>query len=216
MNNSGILRPFGAAFGLLSAALLFASGIVNDITVPAVSSSSTIAAALLREQTRILVGTYLLMLGAFFLVLFTAYLRHYLVLKANEDNWLISVAFGGGLIAASMLLLSAHFGQAFTILSSYGSETQVAKALYLLDWNWYLLVEAPPIAAMVASIGVIGATRKVLPRWLSWSGILLAFLLLVPFITGGGIMLSYLWLGALALVILFDMHTARSHGVTAV
>lgn len=216
MNKSGILRPFGATFGLLSAALLFVSGIVNDITVPAVSSSSTIAAALLREQTRILVGTYLLMLGAFFLVLFTAYLRHYLVLKANEDNWLISVAFGGGLIASAMFLLSAHFGQAFTILSSYGSETQVAKALYLLDWNWYLLVEAPPIAALVASIGVIGVTRKVLPRWLSWSGILLALMLLVPFVTGGGIMLSYLWLGALALVILFDMRTAKSHGVTAV
>jgi len=81
-----MLRPFGAAFGLLSAALLFASGIVNEITVPAVSSSSMIAAALLREQTRVLVGTSLLMLGAFFLVLFTAYLRHSLVLEANEDN----------------------------------------------------------------------------------------------------------------------------------
>jgi hypothetical protein len=102
-------------------------------------------------------------------------------------------------VAAAMLLLSAHFGQALTILPRYGSETQVAKALYLLDWNWYLLVETIPIAVFIGDYSALGFLGKHWPWWINGPGLASAVLLLIPFVTGGGIMLGYVWTAALAI-----------------
>lgn len=202
------LEQFGALTGLLASTLLFIGSIVNDVEVSATSSSSTIARVLTQSQTTILVGTYMTMLGVFFFLWFLAYVRYFLLESLENEHWLISAGFGGGLVAAAMLLVAAHFSQAFTILSSYGSETQVAKALYLLDWNWYLLVEAPALAAMIGAISAVGFTHNVLPRWLSWWGALLTVVLLAPFVTGSGIMLAYLWLAALSILLLFEKRQA--------
>lgn len=137
---------------------MFAAGIINDIEVAATSSSSTIAAAVIDSQQSVLVGTYLLMLGVFFFIIFIAYLRGQTSLQSEGVDWLSRTAFTGGVVACAMLLLSAHFGQSLTILPGYGTETQVAKALYLLDWNWYLLVEAIPIAVFIGANSVFGLT----------------------------------------------------------
>lgn len=197
-----------ALTGLLSATLLFIGSIVNDIEVAATSESSVIAGVLTQNQTTILVGTYITLLGVFFFLWFLAYVRHFLYEILEKDHWLISTAFGGGLVAAALLLVAAHFSQAFTILSNYGSETQVAKALYLLDWNWYLLVEAPPLATMIGAISIVSFKQKALPIWLNWWGLVLTIVLLMPIITGSGIILAYLWLAALSIVLVFKKRQA--------
>ena len=130
----------GAFSGVLASLLLIVGGGLTDINpiVDVTASSANIANVFIENQTELLTGTYLRLLGVFALMWFLAYLREVLLENASDKSWVISVAFGGGLIACAMLLLSAHFMQSFTILDNYGSETQVAKALYLLDWNWYL------------------------------------------------------------------------------
>lgn len=194
-----IMGLFGAASGLFAALLMFTAGIVNNIEVAATSSSSTIAAVLVESQQSILIGTYMLMLGVLFLLLFLAFVRSQATAAGQGLDWLSRAAFGAGLVGAAMLLLSAHFGQALMILSSYGGETQVAKSLYLLDWNWYLLVEAIPMAVFVGASSAYGLVSEQWPKWITWSGILVSLLLVLPYVTGGGIMLSYIWIGALSI-----------------
>ena len=117
---------------------------------------------------------HLLLLGVFFLFWFVGYLHRYLSEASGEqDRWVASVALGGGLIAGATLLLVAHFAQASTILKDYGGETETAKALFVLDWNSYLLVEAPALAALVGATTLIGFRSKLFPWWLNSSGALL-------------------------------------------
>ena len=194
----------GAFSGVLASLLLIVGGGLTDINpiVDVTASSANIANVFIENQTELLTGTYLRLLGVFALMWFLAYLREVLLENASDKSWVISVAFGGGLIACAMLLLSAHFMQSFTILDNYGSETQVAKALYLLDWNWYLLVEAPALAALVGATTAISFSNKIFPRWMNWWGVLLTIILLSPGIPGSGVVVTYLWLAVLSVLLL--------------
>lgn len=194
----------GAFSGVLASILLIVGGGLTDINpiVDVTASSANIANVFMEKQTEILAGTYLSLLGIFALMWFLAYLREVLLKNAGDKSWVVSVAFGGGLIACAMLLLSAHFMQSFAILDNYGGETQAAKALYLLDWNWYLLVEAPALAALVGATTVISFSNKIFPRWMNWWGILLTIILLSPGIPGSGVVLTYLWVAVLSVLLL--------------
>ena len=122
-------RRLGALSGVVASVLLVAGSGISDINplVSVSSSSSIIASVFVDQRTKILVGTYLNLLGVFFLIWFLSYLREFLLEATDERNWLASVAFGGGLVACAMLLLATHFSQAFTVLPSYGTETQVSQ-----------------------------------------------------------------------------------------
>lgn len=211
MTIKAFLERAGAFSGVLASVLLIIGGGLTDINpiVDVTASSANIANVFIENQTELLAGTYLSLLGVFALIWFLAYLREFLLENAADKRWIVSVAFGGGLIACAMLLLSAHFMQSFTILDNYGGETQVAKALYLLDWNWYLLVEAPALAALVGATTAIGFPKKILPRWMNWWGVLLTIILLSPGIPGSGVVLTYLWIAALSVLLLL-----RTRGVT--
>ena len=194
------LNQLGASAGVLSALFLIASDIVREVgDLDPYSNSVSIARMFIDNRFQVLVGTYLLLLGVFFLFWFVGYLHRYLSEASGEqDRWVASVALGGGLIAGATLLLMAHFAQASTILKDYGGETETAKALFVLDWNDYLLVEAPALAALVGATTLIGFRSKVFPWWMNWSGALLAAVLIGPFLPGSGVILSFLWLGVLS------------------
>ena len=209
MKRERALRIFGAGTGLFAAVLMFSSVIFRDIQVPAVAHSSTIAAAIVEGQRSTFVGTYLLMLGVFFFIFFIGYLRGQSFRHRDGVGWLANTAFAGGLVASAMLLLAAHFDQSLTILSGYGNETQVAKTLYLLKWNWYLLVEAIPLAVFVGANSVHAQIRNEWAWWINWPGLALSLLLLLPYVTGSGVMLSYLWIGVLSIHRLMRERKAR-------
>ena len=207
MNISVSWQQVGALSGVIASVLIVTGMIVGDLNalVPVVSPSSTIATTFVAHRTKILISTYLSLLGVFFLMGFLAYLRAFLLDTTGEQNWLASVAFGGGLVACAMLLLAAHFNQAFTVLSDYGAETQIAKTLYVLDWNDYLLVEAPALAALVGATTATGFTYRVFPRWLNWWGALLTLVLLGPVLPGSGVMVTFLWVAALSVLLLLKV-----------
>jgi hypothetical protein len=140
-----------------------------------------------------------ILLGVFFLISFLGYLRTYLLEATDEKPWLVSVSYGGGLVACAMLLLAAHFSQAFTVLDNYGGDTQVAKALYVLEWNWYLLVEATV---------AIGFAYKIFPWWLNGWGALLALVLLSPVLPGLGVLVTFLWVAVLSVLLLLRTRRA--------
>ena len=192
----------GALSGVIASALLMAGHIITDLNplVPVVSSSTAIARVFTQNRTKVLTGAYLTLLGVFFLIAFLSYLRSYLRAATEGENWLITAGYGGGLIASAMILLATHFKLAFTVLPSYGAETQVAKALYVLEWNGRLLVEAPGLAALVGAIAVISFMDNLFPWWFNGWGALLTLVLLGPFLPGSGVMVTFLWLAVLGVI----------------
>ena len=204
MNTRMFWRRLGALSGIAASVLIFAGSIVSDIN-PLISvdaASASIARAFVENRTNILVGTYLTLFGIFFFLWFLAYLRAYLLEVTDDKNWLASVAFGGGLVVCAMLLLQAHFKQAFTVVASYGVETQVAKALYILEWNSNLLVEAPALAGLVGATTAIGFAYKTFPWWLNLWGALLTLVLLGPFLPGSGVMVAFMWVAVVSILLL--------------
>ncbi len=204
MNINLVGQQLGAGSGIVASFLIVAGQIMSDMNddVSVSTSSKVIAETFIKNQSDILVGTYLTLLGIFFLIFFLGYLRTYLLTTTDEKNWLVSVSFGGGLVTCAMLLLAAHFSQAFTVLDYYGGETQVAKALYVLEWNWYLLVEAPALAAFVGATTAVGFSNKLFPWWLNGWGVLLTLILLSPMLPGSGVMVTFLWVIVLSLLLL--------------
>ena len=204
MSTSILWRRLGASSGIAASVLISTGSIVSDINplISVAAASASIARAFVDNRTSILVGTYLTLLGIFFFLWFLAYLRAFLLEVTDEKNWLASVAFGGGLVVCAMLLLEAHFKQAFTVVSSFGAETQVAKALYILEWNSNLLVEAPALAGLVGATSVIAFAYKIFPWWLNLWGALVTLVLLGPFLPGSGVMVAFMWVAVVSIILL--------------
>lgn len=190
-------RRVGAASGVIAVVLNMAGALLGDpyrsgLSPDPTDASASIAQALtaIREEARL--GAMLSLVGAFFLIWFVAYLRRHLAAFEGADGWMASAAFGGGLVAAALLLVSVSITLAATEITSYGSDTMVAKVFLTHGWN-YFYVLSPPVMALVAASAIVGLRFRALPRWLSILGLLLV---LVPFVTGAGLgaMLGLFWI----------------------
>ena len=115
---SVLWHRLGAMSGILASILIITGTIIGDMIslVSVAASFTSIARTFVENRTFILVGTYLMLIGAFFLICFLAYLRAFLLEATDEKNWLVSVAFGGGLVTCAIPLLAGHFSQGFTVL----------------------------------------------------------------------------------------------------
>ena len=153
-------------------------------------SSAAIAADLENDQDLRDASGYAGLFGWLSFFWFLAYFRSRLQKAEGEGGWLTSVAFGGGLVAAAVLLIAASLNFATTAISDYGPDTQVAKTLLTLSWN-YIWVIAPPLIAMTAAASIIIVRFGALPRWIGWIGILPTVTLLAPWV---GVFFFLLWI----------------------
>jgi hypothetical protein len=153
--------------------------------------AADIARKLADNRSEVEIGVYAGLLGTFFLFWFLAYLYRHLRQAEGEGGWLAWATYGGGLVAGAMLLGYISIHLAGTVLSDYGSDAQVAKTLAVLQYN-YIIVLAPPLAALVGGTTVIAFRFGALPQWLGWVGVPLTVLLLVPMVALG-VYLSPLW-----------------------
>lgn len=200
----------GALSGVACAVLFVLGAIIgetNSLASP-YDSSSLIASVAADHSTAIVIGSYLTLLSMFFFIWFLAYLRNLLAAGDGQGNWVAWVGFGGGLVGAAMLLLDTSYRQALTIVTNYGGESEAAKALSILDWNDYILVEAPALAALVGATTIIGFQRRPFPRWLAWLGVPITLFLLSPFLPGSGVMATFLWIALLSLALLWRTRKA--------
>ncbi|HYI16709.1 MAG TPA: hypothetical protein VEX37_15025 [Thermomicrobiales bacterium] len=133
------------------------------------------------------------------LVVFISYLRH--VLQRNEPSrtFLPSAAWAGGLLFAATLLALLSIQIASGVIASYGNDTQVAKTLYLLSWD-FAAVFGPPLAVLIGATSLAGLLHGGLPRWLGWAGLPLVVVLLSPAMFYG-FLLALLWLIALSIAL---------------
>ncbi|HVF12449.1 MAG TPA: hypothetical protein VNA87_05115 [Actinomycetota bacterium] len=155
-------------------------------------SADAIATALVKIQDDVRLGVLLGSIGAFLLICFLGYLRSYLQSFEGPNGWLSSVAFGGGLVAVGLILVSHSVVLAATETAAYGQDPVLAKVFLTHGWNYFYVV-SPPLMAVVAASSFVGLRFGALPRWLSIVGLLM---LVVPFFAGAGLgaMVGLLWI----------------------
>ena len=161
------------------------------------SPSAAIAQAFVDQADQIDRAGYFLLFGLLAFFWFLSYLRSRLQDAEGEDGWLASVAYGGGLVSIAVWLGILVINLATTSISA-GTDTQVAKMLFVLQWN-YAWVFAPPLIDYTLAASVIAIRFRALPRWVGWVGVLVAITLLMPWI---GIIVMMAWVLITSIVLL--------------
>ncbi len=196
-----LLERIGALSGVAFCSLFVAGFVMGGNQDPPSpdDSSGAIATYLADNATGKGLFISLSLISVACLVVFVSYLRQVLQRAEPSRTFLPAAASAGGLLYAAMLLAALLVEIASGVVASYGEDTQVAKALYVLGWD-YITVFGPPLAVLVGATSVAGLLHGGLPRWLGWAGLPLAVVLLSPAMFFG-FLLSLLWLIVLSIVL---------------
>ena len=191
----------GIVFVVLLVLSVGISGSVRDDIDDSITSTSSAEAANVladrRDQVRI--GSTIGLFGLLFFFGFLAYFRSRLQQAEGEGGWLTSMAYGGGLVSAAVMLVFISLDLATTAVSDYGPDTQVAKTLIALQWR-YLWVLAPPMIAFTLGASLVIVRYAALPRWIGWIGFPVAVTLFIPWI-GFPVAVAWVLVVSIALLI---------------
>lgn len=189
---------FGVGYALLGFvgwSLLPVGGV--EPTDPA----AEIARELVDQRGRISAGILLTLFSLFFFMVFLSWLWRWLRDAEGEGGWVANVALVGGVLLVAMLLAITLLSIAASVLDDYGADPVIAKTLLVLQWQ-SVAVAFVPSAAFVGGTAFVGHTTGVLPRWLNYSGFAIALGLLIPPLAFFPYLLSSLWTGMLAILLL--------------
>ena len=176
----------GAASGLVAViVMVIGAGTTGSLDgdVEPSDSAATIAQELADHSD---IGPVITLIGLLLLLWFIAYLRRHLAMTA--DSWLTDVFFGGGLIYVAMIAGSIALELAISAVPDSGSDAQIAKTLFILQWD-YAWLFGPPVIAVAGAAAAMSIRFGALPKWLGWLAVLVAFTGLMP------------WIGVLALLV---------------
>jgi hypothetical protein len=131
------------------------------------------------HETREIIASIVLALGAVSLLFFSATLRQRLEALEPGRGILPTVAFGAGVVASGGFLAAAslHFA-----LADFAGDIQgsAAQALNAIDSDFFLPF-AVGIAALVLATSLwLVRTKLLLPTWLGWVGIVLFVVSFTP------------------------------------
>jgi hypothetical protein len=79
----------------------------------------------------------------------------------------------GGLLTAATIIISSSIGWAMTH-PAISSDASIIVALYYLSFGLGGVGYSVPLGLLIAGLAVSAGFSKLLPRWLVWSGVLLA------------------------------------------
>lgn len=131
------------------------------------------------RPANLLIGGFLIVLGACLFVPFFATLAGTLRRSAGEGDVLSAVVFGGGLVTVTVSLAAVAPVVAAAVLANDGQlSPELAKALSLMNSGLFVVMWATS-AIYVAATAVLVLRTRALPRFIGWSGALLAPALLV-------------------------------------
>lgn len=143
------------------------------------------------------------MVSVFFLLWFLGSLRARLAHAEGTEGRRSVTAFGGGLVAAVMLLGAFAAKFAVGIRVDENGAIEGAAATTLLDVSDVLYGAAAPIgfAVLVGSVSAVVFATHVLPRWFAWASAVMAVGLLVPAVPWLVMMLVPVWMLAASLML---------------
>lgn len=195
-----LLERIGALSGVAFIGLFVAASTMGGSESPSPDDSSGAIAVYMADNAPgwdLSIGLSLIAVAC--LVVFVSYLRQALQRAEPARTFLPAAAWAGGLLFAAMLLALLSIQIASGVIASYGDDTQVAKTLYLLSWD-FAAVFGPPLAVLIGATSVAGLLHGGLPRWLGWAGLPLVVLLLSPAMWYG-FLLALLWFIALSVAL---------------
>jgi hypothetical protein len=138
------------------------------------------------DRDTVILGSFLLMLAAAAFIWFVGFLRVALRHAEKGDGRLSAIAYGGGLLAAAMMLIvpaSNLFGALYADLLSPAT----AQMFYLFG-DVFLYPAGMAAAVLIGATGLLALRTKVLPRWLGWASLVLALWLVIPPIGAGAVL----------------------------
>jgi hypothetical protein len=205
-------ETFGALAGVLTVALGIGSSLAEGCLACQVAINDppeAFAQIYGAQWFGLRLSVYLGLLSTFFFVVFASYLGDHLRKAAGGVDWLASVAYGGGILAAGVDLLWVSFILAGATVGEYGASPEVARTLFILTYNLDFLYAAP-LAAMVGATSAVILRTGLWPRWLGWVGLLItAFALAL--ITGGVTTIpAFLWLLLVSILMLSKQLRAQA------
>jgi hypothetical protein len=130
-----------------------------------------------------------------------AWLHRWLRDVEGRGGWLATLALIGGVLMVAAMSLVVLLAVAGTVLEDYGPDPVIARTLLVLQWQ-AVAISFIPTAAFVGAVSLIGQGAGVLPKWLTYSGVAIALGLLLPPIAFLPFLLSTLWTGMLAVLLL--------------
>jgi hypothetical protein len=143
------------------------------------------------DETPLLVGGFIFMLGAVVFLWFLALLRA----RLGPAGATAAAAFAGGIAASVCLLLlpGAEMAAAISVGEDHDVGAEAAQALHSIPDMFFIGAELS-LAVLVAAVGVASVRTRVLPRWFGWVSLLLALVLLIVPIGWAGMLFAFpLW-----------------------
>jgi hypothetical protein len=116
---------------------------------------------------------------------FVGAVRNRIRVPETPEGGLPALAFGGGIAAATLILVANTATMAGAFRADEDGEIDPAVAATLNDISSLIIGIAAPVAlaVFVAATGIVSITTGVLPRWLGWLSLLLALGFLLPYIS---------------------------------
>jgi hypothetical protein len=163
---SGVLAVIGWVVGI----------ILLDVA-EAEESGAALLAAYRADETRILVGAVIWLIGTALFIWFLGSLRSRLLAAEGGDGRLTALAFAGGIATATCLALIPG-GNAAGALSNDEIDESAALALSSIGDAFFLAAEYLLPVLLVAS-ALVALRYAALPRWLAWIQLIVALVLLI-------------------------------------
>jgi len=123
----------------------------------------------------------------------------HLRLTARGSSAAAWAAFGGGVAMVTLVLAGSAITSA-VIVGSLAGDPQVAKTLWLLQGGFSDVI-GPALIVFILGVSIVSIDRGDPPRWLGWSGVAAAGILLVNSVSESRVSLAllvFLWVLALA------------------
>jgi hypothetical protein len=164
----------------LSGVLAVIAWVVGAMLLDASASEeegAAVLAAFTNDETQILVGAVIWLIGTALFIWFLGSLRSRLLAAEGGDGRLTTLAFAGGIATAVCLALMPG-GQAAGALSNEDIDESAALALNNIGDAFFLAAEYMLPVLLVAS-ALVALRYGALPRWLAWLQLLVALVLLI-------------------------------------
>src|SRR5918995_3287120 len=170
----------GVVFVVLAVISLFTAAGEDFLAEP-----SEVADYYVDNSGRIIVAEIIGGIAIFAFFWFVGAVRNRLRVPETPEGGLPALAFGGGISAATLLLVANAATMAGAFRAEDDGEIDPAVAAALNDISSLIIGIAAPVAlaVFVAATGIVSITTGVLPRWLGWLSLLVALGFLLPYIS---------------------------------
>jgi hypothetical protein len=137
------------------------------------------------NSDRVIVAEIIGGIAIFAFFWFVGAVRNRLRVPETPEGGLPALAFGGGIAAATLVLVANAVTMAGAFRANDDGQIDPAVAAALNDVSSLIIGIAAPIAlaVFVAATGIVSIATGVLPRWLGWLSLLLALGFLIAYIS---------------------------------